>query len=66
MQLFGLPWSTLLPLFGGMAVATAILYVLKLRRRSVPVPFAQIWDKVLRDRESSQLFSQLKRWLSFL
>ncbi len=66
MQLFGLPWSTLLPLFGGLAAATAVLYVLKLRRRSVAVPFARIWDRVLRDRESSQLFSQLRRWLSFL
>ena len=42
MQLFGLPWSTLLPLFGALTAATAVLYVLKLRRRSVPVPFGQL------------------------
>ncbi len=30
------------------------------------MPFARIWDSVLRDRESSRLFSELKRWLSLL
>ncbi|MGC4091801.1 MAG: VWA domain-containing protein [Polyangiaceae bacterium] len=43
-----------------------LFYILKLRRRAVPVPFARIWDRVLRDQESHELFSQLKRWLSLL
>lgn len=62
----GLPFSTLLALFGGVGALTVLLYLLKLRRRAVPVPFARIWDRVLRDKESSELFSQLKRWLSLL
>jgi len=66
MTFLGLPLGTLAALFGGMAALTAVLYVLKLRRRAVAVPFARIWDSVLRDRESSTLFSQLKRWLSLL
>ncbi|HLV64943.1 MAG TPA: VWA domain-containing protein [Polyangiaceae bacterium] len=66
MTLAGLPFATLAAIFGAVAAATTVLYVLKLRRRPVPVPFARIWDSVLRDRESSRLFSQLKRWLSLL
>jgi hypothetical protein len=62
----GLPFTTLLAIFAGVAATTVVLYLLKLRRRAVPVPFARIWDRVLRDKESSELFSQLKRWLSLL
>jgi hypothetical protein len=42
------------------------LYILKLRRRPVPVPFSKIWQRVLRDQEATSLFSQLKRILSLL
>lgn len=66
MTFLGLPPATLLALFGAVAAVTTILYVLKLRRRAVAVPFARIWDSVLKDKESSELFSQLKRWLSLL
>ncbi|HET9953331.1 MAG TPA: VWA domain-containing protein [Polyangiaceae bacterium] len=62
----GASWATLLPWFAAAAVATTLLYFLKLRRRAVPVPFAKLWERVLGDRESNQLFSQLKRWLSLL
>lgn len=66
MHFAGLPLTTLLAIFGGVGATAVVLYLLKLRRRAVPVPFARIWDHVLRDKESSQLFSQLKRWLSLL
>lgn len=66
MHFAGLPLSTLLAIFGGVGATAVVLYLLKLRRRAVPVPFARIWDRVLRDKESSELFSQLKRWLSLL
>lgn len=66
MTLSGLSWSALFGVFGAVAAATALLYVLKLRRRAVPVPFAPIWKNVLRARESSRFWSQLKRWLSLL
>jgi Ca-activated chloride channel family protein len=56
----------LLGVFGAAAALATLLYILKLRRRPVPVVFSPIWQRVLGDRESSQLFSQLKRWLSLL
>ncbi|MDX2052992.1 MAG: BatA and WFA domain-containing protein [Polyangiaceae bacterium] len=66
MFLAGLPLNTLLLLGAAATLCTVALYILKLRRRSVPVPFARLWETVLRDRESSTFFSQLKRWLSLL
>ncbi len=45
---------------------TALLYVLKLRRRPIAVPFAPLWHSVLGDRDASRLFSRLRRWLSLL
>jgi hypothetical protein len=48
---------------GGALVA---LYVLKLRRRRVEVPFSQLWRKVLRDVESTALWRRLRRLLSLL
>ena len=42
------------------------LYILKLRRRPVPVPFSKIWQRILRDQEATSLFSQLKRIFSLL
>ena len=62
----GLPLSSLLLIAGGAASATVLLYVLKLRRRAVPVPFARIWDAVFRDRNATELFSKLRRLLSLL
>ena len=41
-------------------------YILKLRRRPVAVPFSQLWEQILRDKEATSLFSQLKRLLSLL
>jgi hypothetical protein len=66
MTFAGLPLATLLGLGGAAAAATVLLYVLKLRRRPVPVPFSPIWQRVLKDKEASQLFSRLKRLLSLL
>src|SRR5262245_31404422 len=66
MHLAGWPLSTLLPLAAGAAALAVVLYILKLRRRPVAVPFSPIWREVLGDRESTRLFSQLKRILSLL
>ncbi|HET7545799.1 MAG TPA: VWA domain-containing protein [Polyangiaceae bacterium] len=62
----GLPLAQLLAIAGAAASATVLLYVLKLRRRAVPVPFARIWDAVFRDRNATELFSKLRRLLSLL
>ena len=42
------------------------LYVLKLRRRAVAIPFSPLWQRILRDKEATSLFSKLKRLLSLL
>jgi len=62
----GYPLSALLGVFAAAAFGAVLLYILKLRRRPVPVVFSPIWRRVLGDRESSRLFSRLKRWLSLL
>jgi Ca-activated chloride channel homolog len=66
MHFAGYPLATLLGVFGAAALGAVLLYILKLRRRPVPVVFSPIWRRVLGDRESSRLFSRLKRWLSLL
>lgn len=62
----GLPLAQLLMIAGGAASVTVLLYILKLRRRAVPVPFARIWDAVFRDQKATELFSKLRRLLSLL
>ena len=62
----GLPLATLLPLAAVAAGLVVVFYVLKLRRRPVAVPFARMWERILRDQEASELFSRLKRLLSLL
>src|SRR4051812_48033389 len=66
MAFAGLPLPELLMIGGGAAAVTIGLYILKLRRRAVPVPFARIWDAAFRDRQATELFSKLRRLLSLL
>lgn len=66
MQLTGLPLQQLLMIGGVAAAFTVALYILKMRRRSVAVPFAPLWRRVLKDQDATSLFSQLKRLLSLL
>jgi hypothetical protein len=66
MILAGLPFATVLAIFGVAAAFATALYILKLRRRTVPVPFSKLWEKILRDKEATSLFSRLKRLLSLL
>ncbi len=62
----GLPLATLATLGAIFGTLTVALYILKLRRRPVAVPFSRIWQQVLRDKQASSLFSRLKRLLSLL
>ncbi len=62
----GLPGNQLLLVGGVAAGLIVVFYILKLKRRPVPVPFSVIWTKFLRDKEATSLFSQLKRLLSLL
>lgn len=66
MHFTGLPLTTLAEIAAAAGLAIALLYVLKLRRRPVAVPFSRIWERVLRDKDATTLFSQLKRVFSLL
>src|SRR4051812_20477799 len=66
MAFAGLPLAQLLMIAGAASSVTVLLYILKLRRRPVPVPFARIWDAVFKDRQATELFSKLRRLLSLL
>jgi Ca-activated chloride channel homolog len=66
MILAGLGLAQLAAIFGAAAVFATALYILKLRRRTVPVPFSKLWERILRDKEATSLFSRLKRLLSLL
>ncbi|HSY23061.1 MAG TPA: VWA domain-containing protein, partial [Polyangiaceae bacterium] len=66
-MIFGaLPLATLLGIFAAVATGVTLLYLLKLRRRVVSVPFSPLWQRVLGDKEATALFSKLKRVLSLL
>lgn len=62
----GLTFAQLAALFACTGLGVVALYFLKLRRRRVSVPFSALWDRILRDREATALFSKLKRVLSLL
>src|SRR5687767_8481850 len=66
MELTGIATSTLLSAGAALAAVVVIFYILKLKRRPVPVPFSPLWQRILRDKEATTLFSQLKRLLSLL
>lgn len=66
MILAGLSLAQIAAVFGAAAAFATALYILKLRRRTVPVPFSKLWERILRDKEATSLFSRLKRLLSLL
>jgi Ca-activated chloride channel homolog len=66
MHFVGLGLSQLLPIFAVAGLAVVGLYILKLRRRPVAVPFEKLWERILKDKEATSLFSRLKRILSLL
>jgi hypothetical protein len=66
MTFLGAPLSLLGPAFALLGAAVVSLYVLKLRRRRVEVPFADLWRKILRDTESTALWRKLRRIVSLM
>lgn len=66
MFLAGLPFATLATVFGVAGAMIVAFYLLKLRRRAVAIPFSPLWQRILRDKEATSLFSKLKRFLSLL
>jgi len=66
MELTGLTLTQVLTTFAAFGAAVFVLYLLKLRRRQVTVPFVKLWESVLAEKQTTRLFSQLKRILSLL
>ena len=62
----GLGFMQLAAIFGAASAVAIAFYILKLRRRLVSVPFVPLWNKILRDKDATSLFSKLKRLLSLL
>ncbi|MCU0690040.1 MAG: VWA domain-containing protein [Polyangiaceae bacterium] len=66
MFLNGLSLATLLQIGAAAGALVVVAYILKLKRRPVPVHFSKLWARILREKEATSLFSQLKRLLSLL
>jgi hypothetical protein len=57
---------TLLLVLGGAAAGLIVLYLLRLRRRRVAVPFLPLWAEATSDAQSSALLRRLRRLWSLL
>lgn len=67
MQFTGMEWSTILTLTGVVALGVTVLYILKLRKRRIEVPFSHLWARVLEQKSrQSDLWRRLRRLLSWL
>lgn len=66
MRLAGWGLAELGVLFAAGALAITGLYLLRMRRRKVVVPFAALWDRVTRESESRRLWKRLRRLVSWL
>jgi hypothetical protein len=62
----GLTLAQLGAIFAVAGAAVVAFYILKLRRRTIAVPFSLLWQRILKDKEATSLFSKLKRLLSLL
>lgn len=67
MQFTGLPFNTILTLAGVVALGVTVLYLLKLRKRRIQVPFSHLWSRVLaKKRRQSDFWRRFRRILSWL
>jgi hypothetical protein len=66
MSFAGWALADLALLFAGGGVAITGLYLLRMRRRQVVVPFAALWERVSRETETRKLWRRLRRLLSWL
>ncbi|MFO0633273.1 MAG: VWA domain-containing protein [Nannocystaceae bacterium] len=58
--------AQLLPIAAAGASAITLLYLLRMRRRQIVVPFAALWEQVTRESESRKIWRRLRRLLSWL
>ena len=49
-----------------LSVAVIVLYILKVRRRPVTVPYLRLWETLIAETRTRSLFKRLKRLLSLL
>ncbi|HWE30337.1 MAG TPA: VWA domain-containing protein, partial [Polyangia bacterium] len=66
MTFAGAPLSLVGPALAVGAAALVSLYLLKLRRRRLEVPFADLWRRVLSETQSTALWKRLRRIVSLL
>lgn len=64
MTLAGVPLSVVGPALAAGAAALVALYLLKLRRRRLEVPFAELWRRVVTESQSTALWKKLRRLAS--
>lgn len=56
----------ILKLAAAAGALTILAYILKMRRRRFEVPFSTLWQRVLREKETTTLWKHLRRILSLL
>ena len=56
----------LLAWWGAAAAAVTALYLLRLRRRPVAVPWLHLWERVVAERATDRLWRRVRRWVSLL
>ncbi len=66
MTLAGWTLAQIATVFGIGAMGITGLYLLKMRRREVVVPFAALWERVTRESETRRLWRKLRRLLSWI
>ncbi len=66
MTFAGWPLAELFAVFGVASAAITGLYLLRMRRREVVVPFSALWNEVMRESESRKLWRRLRRVFSWL
>lgn len=66
MSFAGFLLADLAVIFAAGAGVITLLYLLRMRRRQVIVPFAALWEQVTRESESRRLWRKLRRLLSWL
>lgn len=66
MNLAGWTLAQLGPLFLAGTLAITALYLLRMRRRQLVVPFAALWRQVTRESDTRRLWRKLRRVLSWL
>ncbi|MCG8422085.1 MAG: VWA domain-containing protein [Proteobacteria bacterium] len=64
--LLPIAYQTVLTVAAVLTVLAVVAYILKMRRRRFEVPFSTLWHRVLREKETTSLWKQLRRLLSLL